>query len=538
MKINLSLSIITLLLCTLFIGSCKKNENDAPDQVTKELPNENIIFNWGQAHNGRWLPYLLGKIKQEHPQANAEEIFLLLGSYLQPINDATAYYSENISVETLRTLEDQQQWLRSYYSKNYDQINNSLALRKDMDILYEKYKQISTRKLNLNNKTAFGKIQSIQNSNKRMTGDNLEEVVIRGGCYIPHGLKVWIDTYYGPQYLDYIRNGLDPMYTPVSPTTQKSNKGEVCENYYNAFSNAVFDLVRAFGGCDETAQTALNAILNYTSCIPQGGGSSPSDPYGPGNGNGGSTGTEAANIWAGYDLKIDSEARPCLSSIASNVSISGTIVSAYESIFSDITDHNTVAGMIVRLSNSNDWNVKIREEVIADETDAETGAITRVNARTRAVGGVVSVTFNKNYLNQATDLAVARTMIHELMHAYFVYGISKPTDPAYAEFVEANDLLFKKDGTPFDNQNNAQHQLIAAKYVDKLGVMLEYYAISRGITSPNPTLSLKEYCKDLAWGGLSETKAYRKYAPNKSRIQVTLLKEQNNAAGSTNKKGC
>ncbi len=51
-----------------------------------------------------------------------------------------------------------------------------------------------------------------------------------------------------------------------------------------------------------------------------------------------------------------------------------------------------------------------------------------------------------------------------------------------------------------------------------------------------PPLSLLEYCMDLSWGGLKGTKAYRKYALNKTRIEQNVIKEQTNAL--TGVKGC
>lgn len=40
------------------------------------------------------------------------------------------------------------------------------------------------------------------------------------------------------------------------------------------------------------------------------------------------------------------------------------------------------------------------------------------------LGGNMSViTFDQNYVNNATDLALARTVIHELVHAYIKYQL-------------------------------------------------------------------------------------------------------------------
>jgi len=104
------------------------------------------------------------------------------------------------------------------------------------------------------------------------------------------------------------------------------------------------------------------------------------------------------------------------------------------------------------------------------------------------------------------------------MHAYFLYGMARSYEPGYADFVAANDLLFKKNGGEVKDTEKAQHELIAKKYVEQLAGMLAFYARINNITSPDASLTIDEYCKDLAWGGLMSTKAYRA-APNKSRIE-------------------
>jgi len=241
----------------------------------------------------------------------------------------------------------------------------------------------------------------------------------------------------------------------------------------------------------------------------------------------------------GIEVVVAPDTRPCLGTMVTQISAVANVVSSLQNIFDNQTNTAGVSDMIVRLANSNDWNVKIGEKTIPDAVDPYTNQTTQINAETIGVHGSVEINFNKNYLNASTDLGVARTMIHELIHSYFEYGLTKTSDPGYTEFVGANELLFKK-GTAIngDGQNNAQHQQIAAKYVDQMASLLEIYANNRGITSPNQNLSLSQYCKDLAWGGLSDTKAYRKYAPNKTRIETTIKNEATNATNSTKKKGC
>ena len=68
--------------------------------------------------------------------------------------------------------------------------------------------------------------------------------------------------------------------------------------------------------------------------------------------------------------------------------------------------------------------------------------------------------------------------------------------------------------------------------------LLSEFAQSKGLSSPDPDVSLFQYCKDLSWGALTETPAYRLYAPNKTRIENHINNEQNCSPSSTQAKSC
>jgi len=257
----------------------------------------------------------------------------------------------------------------------------------------------------------------------------------------------------------------------------------------------------------------------------------PTNP-GEGGGGGGNGGSSSSIII------ILKNTRPCISDIKNSITLSSNLAVALEQSFMGNVDYNSVAAMISRLASSPTWNVEIKEAAIPDTVDPISGATSTTAATTRGVSGHVEITMNTGYLGTATDLSVARTMIHEFMHAYFEYGLTQTLDPAYDSFVKANNLLFKKNGSQVGDQNDAQHEQIANSYVNGIANALEIYASTHSITSPDPALTLSQYCKDLAWGGLSDTNAYSKYAPNKSRVQDNLKNEATNNSKSTKKKKC
>lgn len=320
------------------------------------------------------------------------------------------------------------------------------------------------------------------------------------------------------------KNGkIDKTIKPGQITLGSNVKTEYEQCSYT--STPRFGTVCAGDGCTTT-------FLGYdttTSCQSFGG-----DGDGGGGGNfgsgGGSPGTNPppSPPEKPKEIFIDPNVRPCIDTMRKNVVTNANIVSSFQNIFTYATNTNNVADMINRINNASDWNVTIKEGDIG----------TNLNARTTAGRGAVSITFNATYLNQASNLSIARTMIHEMMHVYFTYGLASTLDPGYNQFVEANNLLYNTEGQQLNNQNNAQHEQIANKYVEQLAIMLQSYAVSSGIESPDKNITLLDYCKDLAWGGLIGTEAYKLYAPNKEQIETHLFSEQSHDANSTKKKGC
>lgn len=228
--------------------------------------------------------------------------------------------------------------------------------------------------------------------------------------------------------------------------------------------------------------------------------------------------------------------RECLKNITTDITKYATISHHLQRVFAGVTGYNNVNSMIDRLANSSSWNVEVKEGTTVPRIN-DNGDTVKDNAVTLASGGKVTITVDKGYLNTATDLAIARTIIHELLHTYFEYGKTQTNDPGYSEFVAVNNLLYNKDGGILPEVALAQHNLIASSYVNQLGYLLYAYAESKGINSPDPNMTLLDYCRDLAWGGLHESKAYG-FLKNKTRVEKNIMNEQNNANTSSKIKSC
>ena len=151
----------------------------------------------------------------------------------------------------------------------------------------------------------------------------------------------------------------------------------------------------------------------------------------------------------------------------------------------------------------------------------------------------ITITFRKSYLETATDLSIARTAIHESLHAVLVY-------------MSEENLLESPDGTPLEGFEDfveayidylsgqpanlgVAHHTLMSDLVEDIATSLSTYAQQNGHTNPF------SFYKNLSWGGLTHSKDdngnlvendfFIKAVPSSSdrmTIVNTYLAEQNN----------
>jgi hypothetical protein len=96
------------------------------------------------------------------------------------------------------------------------------------------------------------------------------------------------------------------------------------------------------------------------------------------------------------------------------------------------------------------------------------------------------ITLNQDYVNRASDLAIARTLIHELMHAYISYSVNNDANGYIGEAID--NLIIQTGAT----RSGAQHELMAQQFVDIMASSLA--AVDNNQQAP------VEY-ERLAWSG-------------------------------------
>jgi len=132
---------------------------------------------------------------------------------------------------------------------------------------------------------------------------------------------------------------------------------------------------------------------------------------------------------------------------------------------------NDIAKVIQRFGNPNsayDWEIKTGTPTNLDNS-AETNWATDNNDN--IIVNSYTTVIKPSYVNQATNLAIARTILHEAIHAYIISYIDDlaggHTQGFSTKFPDLwNNFISKKYGVPADNIENYHHQEMAENFVD------------------------------------------------------------------------
>ena len=119
-----------------------------------------------------------------------------------------------------------------------------------------------------------------------------------------------------------------------------------------------------------------------------------------------------------------------------------------------------------------------------------------------ATGNEYLTEIKSSYINSATRLSIARTIIHEAIHAYILSFLDSGVSSFTTIFPELwNDLVSRKYGDPNtpSGWNLYHHQEMARNYVN---------TISDALANWDGNQHNSQYYTDLAWGGLIETQIF------------------------------
>ncbi len=178
------------------------------------------------------------------------------------------------------------------------------------------------------------------------------------------------------------------------------------------------------------------------------------------------------------NLIIDPSVSDCVQSIIDPLITKSDFVS----LVPNVPINTNLSSLILDLfSNSSNHNLKIEVGSLSSGVNAET-------VPSSQGGGhfLYTTTINSSYINNATDLAIARTVIHESVHAYLSYIYHD--QPFSSISVILRHHLSQNGATT----NTAQHEFMV-QYVDAVAYSLQNW--------DNNGLGSIDYYKYLAWSG-------------------------------------
>jgi hypothetical protein len=180
---------------------------------------------------------------------------------------------------------------------------------------------------------------------------------------------------------------------------------------------------------------------------------------------------------------------------------------------------NDIAKIIARFDAPNsiyNWEVQASTPTVpgnAAETDWKR------DAGGNAIDYNYLTHINPSYVNQATKIAIARTILHELLHTYLISLVDD------AILTGSNDvtnfpMLWNAlvNNTYNNNPNQLQHEIIGRKFIEPLRDALKEWD---GALQPN------QYYEDLAWGALLGTGTFNALFPSGSADRNRIINTNN-----------
>jgi hypothetical protein len=272
----------------------------------------------------------------------------------------------------------------------------------------------------------------------------------------------------------------------------------------------------------------------------------PTDPGTGGGGGGGGSGGEGDfnPVNLSNTITMDPNTRPCLESIKNSIVSASQFSVTMANLLKQVHNDNTKAqNAVLALANNPNVSITLGEKTIPYQTITLPDGTTRVSethGQTDPITG--NIKLNTLTLNEASDMAITASLIHEMMHAYFVWGANNLTGEEGMAFSDLNRYLFnQEDGTPhpynYPELGAMQHMQMAETYVNSMAKILMDVSIAKGYgASPDTSISMEQYCRDIFWGSLQQTSGLE--APDAARSKTNAEREYKNQTGSTGKKDC
>ncbi len=168
------------------------------------------------------------------------------------------------------------------------------------------------------------------------------------------------------------------------------------------------------------------------------------------------------------------------------------------------SQNNDVATIIAKLGDTNNiYNTKIVTASNLGLNLGQTNWTGFINGGTNHTPNNYTIQINNSLINDGTTLQIYATMLHELIHAYFISLIDECILSNGTNCTTLNTLPYLwQEYVNFSNGNIgnpitdlSQHNQLATNYITVIATALQEY---------QPGLP-QQYYEDLAWGGLKGT---------------------------------
>lgn len=214
---------------------------------------------------------------------------------------------------------------------------------------------------------------------------------------------------------------------------------------------------------------------------------------------------------------------PCTPEVKQN----SNLATAFDDKIKDSLKHDCLIKLFNAIKNLKSGNIATIISNLSGAipsynwTISEGTLAAKVNGLTTYKAGVASTKIDYDKLKGATDIAVIRTMIHEAIHAYlstYFYNDLANFSKTYPQQLE----YFLQSKSP--DLNDAQHVVMAKAFIADIASASKAVAKSLGYNNIDDLTF-----EDLAWGGLTDTKAFQSLsADDQKRINDRVTAEQTN----------
>lgn len=154
-----------------------------------------------------------------------------------------------------------------------------------------------------------------------------------------------------------------------------------------------------------------------------------------------------------------------------------------------VKEQLNLSGQIMDVfSNSDKFHLNFKVSNISSNLNASTF----FNPTTKAF----DIKLNSNYISNATDLAIARTIIHESLHAYISYIYYTQI---FSNLRKSLSYILSQNG---DDENTSQHIFMVQRFIDNIAQSLGNW--------DNNSIPNRDYYKYISWsGGMLNTPAFK-----------------------------